>query len=183
MGTEDAFQSVLAAAKAGAGWAWERIYGDLYASVLGYLRARAAPDPEDVASETFLQVARNIADFEGSEASFRSWVFVIAHRRLLDARRAAARKGETVPLAPELDTTGGNAEEEALADVIDPDLEEALKALTDDQRNVIALRVIAGLSLEEAAQVMGKKVGAVKALQRRALEALRRKLEGEGVSK
>ncbi|MFQ5523063.1 MAG: RNA polymerase sigma factor [Acidimicrobiia bacterium] len=177
MAPEEAFQSVLTAAKAGAGWAWERIYGDLYTPVLGYLRARGAPDAEDVASETFLQVARNIASFEGTETSFRSWVFVIAHRRLLDARRADGRRGETVPLEPELDTAGGDTEEDALADVIDPDLERALKGLTDDQRNVIALRVVAGLSLQETADVMGKRVGAIKALQRRALDSLRKSLE------
>ncbi|HIE21996.1 MAG TPA: sigma-70 family RNA polymerase sigma factor [Acidimicrobiia bacterium] len=183
MAFDETFEAILGAAKAGADWAWERIYKDLAGPVTGYLKARGAPDAEDVAAETFLQVARNIRNFEGSEASFRSWVFVIAHRRLLDARRAAARRGDTVPLEPELDSVGGDTETEALERIIDPDLHRALEALTDDQRHVIALRVIAGLSVEETAQVVGKRTGAVKALQRRALAAMRRSLEAEGVSK
>jgi RNA polymerase sigma-70 factor (ECF subfamily) len=183
MALDETFEAILAAAKVGADWAWERLYRDLAGPVTGYLRARGAPDPEDVASETFLQVARNIGSFEGSESSFRSWVFVIAHRRLLDARRAAARKGDTVPLEPGFDPHGGDTETEALESFHDDSLLLALAKLTDDQRHVIALRVIAGLSLEETAQVVGKRTGAVKALQRRALEAMRKTLEAEGVSK
>ena len=60
--------------------------------MLGYLRANGAPDPEDVLSEAFLQVARDIGGFEGDQESFRAWVFTIAHHRLIDARRRSARR-------------------------------------------------------------------------------------------
>ena len=94
--TIDEFQTTLAAAKAGAEWAWADLYRDLAGTVTGYLRSRGAADADDLTSETFLQVARNIKSFDGDYQSFRSWVFVIAHRRLLDARRAGGRQPKTV---------------------------------------------------------------------------------------
>ncbi|HSM43925.1 MAG TPA: sigma factor, partial [Acidimicrobiia bacterium] len=75
---EEAFASVLVAAKSGADWAWSSIFKELFAPVTGYLASRGAAEPEDTASEVFLKVARGIHDFDGDEDSFRSWVFVIA---------------------------------------------------------------------------------------------------------
>ena len=86
------FSGVLAGAKARAEWAWAAIYRDLAGSVKGYFAVRGAADAEDLASETFLQIARDIQTFEGDESGFRSWVFVIAHRRLIDSWRAAGRR-------------------------------------------------------------------------------------------
>ena len=60
----------------------------------GYLASRGAHELEDLAAETFLQVARNIQNFEGGEEAFRSWVFVISHRRLIDVRRKRGRSPE-----------------------------------------------------------------------------------------
>ena len=90
--SEERFSDLLAAARAGDEHAWERDLRGLAPIVLGYLRANGAPDPEDVLGETFLQVARDISRFEGDESSFRSWVFTIAHHRLIDARRYSARR-------------------------------------------------------------------------------------------
>src|SRR5664279_5241415 len=86
------FATILTAARHGEEWAWAAIYRDLVGPVTGYLASRGAADPEDLASETFLQVARGLANFEGDEAAFRSWVFVIAHRRMQDSRRSAMRR-------------------------------------------------------------------------------------------
>ena len=93
------FETRLRAAKHGAEWAWAAIYRDLAGVVSGYLANRGAAEPEDLTSETFLQIARNISTFEGDESAFRSWVFVIAHRRLIDSRRARQRRPETVNLS------------------------------------------------------------------------------------
>lgn len=178
------FESALAAAKDGADWAWASLYRDLAGPVTGYLASRGARDAEDLAAETFLQVARNVQGFEGAENAFRSWVFVIAHRRLIDARRANGRRPETVSL-PDEDTRhqGGDVEGEAMDQLVTAELRQAFDKLTDDQRDVLALRIIANLTLEETAQVVGKRVGAVKAAQRRGLLALRDLLDLEGVSR
>ncbi|MGH8914484.1 MAG: RNA polymerase sigma factor [Acidimicrobiia bacterium] len=178
------FVPTLEAAKAGAEWAWAALYRDLAGSVVGYLASRGAREPEDLASETFLQVARNIHGFDGDETAFRSWVFVIAHRRLIDWRRAQGRRPATVPL-PDRETTwsGGDVEDEALDHLVTDELAAAFENLTEIQRDVLALRVIGQLTLDETAAVVGKRVGAVKAAQRRALLAVRDHLDLEGVSR
>jgi RNA polymerase sigma-70 factor, ECF subfamily len=176
------FEAALVAAKTGADWAWASLYRDLAGPVTGYLASRGAPEPEDLAAETFLQVARNIQNFDGEEDAFRSWVFVIAHRRLIDARRKRGRTPELTPLYDDDHHPGGDVESEALDHLVADDLLRVLEVLSDDQRDVLSLRVIASLSLEETAQVVGKRVGAVKALQRRGLIALRDHLIHDRVS-
>lgn len=169
------------AAKRGSESAWEQIYASLAGPVTGYLRSHGAPDPEDLCSEVFFQIARDIHRFEGGEDKFRSWVFVIAHRRLIDARRASTRKPVTVDAPPgSIEVEGGDVEEEVMASLGTDWTTAVLAALTDEQKQVLSLRVVADLSLEDTAAVMGKRVGAVKALQRRALAAVKKQLvEGE----
>ena len=82
-----AFDALLLAAHDGAPWAWQHLYTWLAPAVAGYLRAQGAREVDDLTSETFLGVVRGIARFRGDEGQFRSWVFVIAHRRLQDERR------------------------------------------------------------------------------------------------
>lgn len=178
------FATRLDAAKSGSEWAWADLYRELAGPVTGYLASRGAADPEDLASETFLQVARNIGGFEGDEGSFRSWVFVIAHRRLLDSRRARGRRPETTMLAESVaDATGGDVEEEALDGLVTEELLRAFEQLTDIQGDVLALRILGRLTLEETAQILGKRVGAIKAAQRRGLISLQQRLELEGVTR
>lgn len=177
------FETTLEAANEGADWAWAALYRDLAGPVIGYLASRGAREPEDLASETFLQVARNVHGFEGDEKAFRSWVFVIAHRRLIDARRAQGRRPATTPLSEnETEHPGGNVESEALDELVTVEMRAAFETLTDIQRDVLALRIIGQLSLEETADVVGKRVGAVKAAQRRGLLALRDHLDLERVT-
>jgi RNA polymerase sigma factor (sigma-70 family) len=175
---------MLEEARQGSEAAWAEIYRDLAPVVLGYLRGNGAPDPEDVLSEIFLQVARDVAGFEGSERQFRSWVFTIAHHRMIDARRHAARR--PVELAPEPPEPPGppvdDAAEEALARVGAEEVHRVLAAISPEQRAVLLLRVIGDLTIEEVANAVGKRQGAVKALQRRGLAAVRRELAKRGVT-
>jgi len=83
---------VLFAARAGAEWAWARLYDGLAPRIVGYLRAHGAADPEDLASEVFLQIVRDLAGFSGGEREFGAWSFTIAHRRLVDERRRRSRR-------------------------------------------------------------------------------------------
>ncbi len=175
----DAFASTLTAAAAGSDWAWRTWVERYSGALLGYLRLRAPGDPEDVLSETWISVASTIGSFVGDEPAFRSWLFVIAHRRAIDAARKASRQPVLVDRAHgnEVSTAALSAEDRAFADMSADSAMELLLGLTPDQRSVIALRVIADLSLEETAGILGKSVGAVKALQKRGLERLRRHLE------
>ena len=178
------FDAVLAAAQAGAPWAQHRLYEWLAGPVAGFLRAQGVAEPEDVTSEVFLSVFAGVGSFRGSESQFRSWVFTIAYRRMIDARRARAR----VPATTALEASSANgdgpapsAEDEALQSMGTDRVERILRGLPSDQRDVLALRVIADLTVDQVAAALGKKPGAVKALQRRALAGLRRRLVAEGV--
>jgi RNA polymerase sigma-70 factor (ECF subfamily) len=152
--------------------------------VLRYLYAREPSEAEDLASEVWLDVAAGIGRFRGDEDGFRAWVFTIARRRLLDLRRrASVRREKPVPL--ELlggDRGVGNAEGEALAS-LDADAAVALIAtLPPDQSDVVLLRVIGDLSVAEVAKILGKRPGAIRALQHRALKGLARKISHEAVT-
>jgi RNA polymerase sigma-70 factor (ECF subfamily) len=182
MPSDRPFDEVLSAAKQGDEWAWEHIYRSISGRLVGYLTFRGAPDPEDQASETLLQVARNISSFDGDEKSFRSWVFVIAHRRLIDSRRSAGRRPDTTNLDIDHPVPTGDVEEEALDRIAVVEIAHLLQRLTEDQRDVIVLRLLVDLSLEQTAEVLGKKIGSIKALQRRAIASLRQHFESTGVS-
>ena len=161
------FDELLAAAQAGEQWARARIYEWLAPAVAGYARAQGALEPADVTSEVFIDVLTRLATFSGDEAGFRSWVFTIAYRRIADTRR----RRSAIPAFP---SAAPSAEDVTLTRLGAERVEGLLATLTPDQRQVLALRVIADLSLEQVAGIVGKPVGAVKALQHRALATLRR---------
>lgn len=176
----DRFAARIAAARTGDGQAWSELYHAIAPLLIGYLRAQRLPDPEDVAGEVLLEVVRDLGRFEGDERGFRSWVLAIAHHRLLDARRRAQRRPATSVASDDLEPrrADDDPESETLAALGLGELEPALATLTDDQRNVLLLRVITDLSLVEVAAVLDKRIGAVKQLQRRAVDAMRRALDG-----
>ncbi len=177
------FDAVLAGAQRGASWAFERIFTALSPVVIGYLRAQGASEPEDLGSEVFVAVLRNVHSFVGDEASFRSWVFTIAHRRLLDERRALGRR----PVVTELSRGFDLPAPDDVEDIVDRSLRvewvrSLCEQLSPDQRDVLLLRLLARLTIDEVATALGKSAVAVKALQRRGFRAVGRLLEREGVS-
>jgi RNA polymerase sigma factor (sigma-70 family) len=182
-----AFDSVLVAAQAGTGWARTRLYQSLAPAVAGYVRAQGVSDPADVTSDVFVSVLSGLGSFAGDERQFRSWVFTIAYRRVSDHWRSRARSNrvtlvEPADLAFHWSDATAAAEDTALGRIEGQHLQRLLDELTDDQRNVLALRVIADLSIEEVARILGKPAGAIKALQHRALATLRRRISAEAVS-
>src|SRR5436190_22044662 len=177
------FTTLLEAARQGSEAAWQELYGGLAPVVLGYLRANNAPVPEDVLGEVSLQVARDISRFDGEERGFRSWVFTIAHHRLIDARRHFARRPVDLSAdPPEPIDRADDAAEEALALIGIEEVQRVLAAISDEQRMVLLLRVLADMSIDDVAKAIDKRPGAVKALQRRGLAAVRRELARKGVT-
>ena len=172
------FNSVLAAARTGAEWAWTDLYRTFAPAVLGYLRAQRVPEPEDLTAEVFLQVVRSLGQFSGSESEFRSWIFVIAHRKILDDSRSRRRKPSDPAPFETLQTRAatGNVETEALEQLSELYFRRLMCELTEDQRDVLLLRILGGLTVPEVARAMGKRTGAVEALQRRALAQLRKRV-------
>ena len=182
MPIRSSFDDVLAAAQAGAAWAFEVLYRDLSPAVTGYLRLHGALDPDDLASETFLAVFRGLAGFAGDEDALRSWVFTIAHRRLVDDWRRRSRRPQLAEDADDLlpEAPGGNVEDDVLTRLGTETVHRMCAGLPADQRSVLLLRVLADLTVEQVAEVMGRSVGSVKALQRRGLRRLRAELEPAG---
>lgn len=178
------FDPVVHAARAGGAWAWERLYKDLAPPLLGYLRMRGAADPEDVLGEVFVQIVRGLSSFEGDEKDFRSWVFTIAHRRAIDeARRARRRPHQPADIhsLSDLASPAGNVEDEALASLGTGTIRRLVARLTPDQQDVLLLRILGDLTIDEIARALDKRPGAVKALQRRALAALGKEISREAV--
>jgi RNA polymerase sigma factor (sigma-70 family) len=168
------FDDILAAAQAGAGWAFEALYRDLSPAVTGYLRMHGAAEPDDLASETFLGVFTGLAGFRGDEDALRAWVFTIAHRRLVDDWRRRSRRPQVADDAGDLsELPGGDVEDDALTRVGAETVRRLCATLPDDQRSVLLLRILGDLTVEQVADAMGRSVGSVKALQRRGLRALR----------
>jgi RNA polymerase sigma-70 factor (ECF subfamily) len=174
-------EQLVQRAKAGDRNAFAQIY-DLYAdSVYRFVFSRVSSEAaaEDLTSQVFLKAWESIARFHERGVPFRAWLFRIARNSVIDHYRTS-KPHVCIDLIPNesADPDGDVAakvetkwEEEKLA--------EAMTQLTEDQQQVLALKFLAGLSTEEAALVMGKRAGAIRALQMRGLQALAKILEIE----
>jgi RNA polymerase sigma-70 factor, ECF subfamily len=180
--SELAFDTVLRCARAGEGWAVERLYATLAPAVAGFFRLQRVAEPEDLTSEVFVGVLRNLRTFCGDEDHFRSWVFTIAYRRLADARRAAGRRPVIEPLDPETIAAAAPVDVEADVDrlLATGRVRALCAALPPAQRDVLLLRLVGRLTVDEIARAIGRSRGAVKALQRRGLAAVALAVEQEG---
>lgn len=178
----DSFDAVLEAARSGAGWAYERLFVWLAKPVAAYLRGSGVEDPDGSANDVMLRAFTSIERFRGDEDRFRSWVFTIAHHLVVDERRRMARRPRSSPIesaGAEPGEPEAAAEAHALVTLGDERVRELLAGLAPDQRDVVVLRVVADLSIEATAAALGKRPGAVKALQHRAMRNLRSRLEAE----
>lgn len=184
--SEEVFAALLTHARAGDGSAWEALYRWLAPAVAGYVRMQGARDVDDLTSEVFLALVRGIDRFQGGPAQFRSFTFVIAHRRLQDERRSRSRHGartvdepvdERAPLADD----GADTADAALAAMGTGRVLALCDRLVDDQRDVVLLRIVGDLSIEQVAEALGKSPGAVKQLQRRAFDNIRKDISSEAV--
>jgi len=177
MASPEPFESILDAARAGGEWAWARLVREIDGPLRGYVRRQGAVDVDDLVGETWLHVARGIHRFSGDESSFRSWVFMIAHHRLIDERRRRGRRPSTSVGQSELDAAGGShpsAEAVVMDDAGADGVLAVLDELSEDQREVVLLRVLGGFGVIETAEIIGKSVGATQALQHRAFKRLRK---------
>ncbi len=183
----DQFQGILTAAQDGGEWAVALLYRWLHPAVVSYLRARVADDAEDLASETWMAVSRGLPGFSGDEAAFRSWVFTIAHRRLIDHHRANSRRLQTRTLhavegdnreAPvELPSGDDPAGEVLDALAGDAAVRRIVDLLPRDQAEIVLLRVVGGLPVDDVAAITGRRPGTVRVLQHRALRRLAERIE------
>ena len=166
---------LVAAAVAGDADALGTVYRLLSPKVLGYLRAHGAEDPEGLTNEVFLHVLRRLGGLVGGAAGLRTFVFSVAHARLVDDVRRRARRPAEHPYEPELDdrqTAVGRARRRSPVPT-PPRSTRCSNGSTTTSARVITLRVLGDLTIEQTAEILGKSAGAVKQLQRRGLLTLR----------
>ena len=169
--------AAVRAARDGNQEAFRMLYREVQPGLLRYLRGLVgnnAQDAEDLASETWLQIARDIRSFRDEGAGFRGWAVRIARNRVLDhVRRNQRRPVAVLPVEVLLDLPDARDTAQAAIDVTTTDATVALIAtLPRDQAEAVLLRVVVGLDAEAAARVMGKRAGAVRTAAWRGLRSL-----------
>lgn len=145
-----------------------------YESVVRYIFVRIGDraDAEELAGDVFLRAVKNLGSFRGSQEQMRFWIFRVARNIVVDHYRKRSKR-QTVPLDAADAVESADVEETAERNLQMEAVAKALDRLTPAQREVIGLRFFAGLTSEEAGQVMGKSSGAVREMQRSAIEKLR----------
>ena len=162
--------------QAALGVLWRR----LSPAVHGFLRARGAADPDALTNEVFLGAFAALPEFVGDVAQFRGLLFTIAQRRLVDEFRRRSRRPAEVAWDVELDDLPGpSAEDTVMSGQDEAGARALLDDLPPDQREVLMLRIFGDLTVDQVAAALGKTPGAVKALQRRGLDNLRRRVHAD----
>jgi len=144
-----------------------------------YLRNQGPDVADDVASEVWIAVARNLPRFVGDESGFRRWLFTIARCRLIEARRKQARQRTIAAPAERLDRPGSQPGPDDPASIVVDELsareaiEQVVAGLTPDQAEVVVLRIVAGFDVAEVAAIMGRSPSSVRVLCHRALHRLK----------
>ncbi|MGH2706399.1 MAG: sigma-70 family RNA polymerase sigma factor [Actinomycetota bacterium] len=163
-------------------WAeiYERFSGSVYAFFVHQLQNRQTA--EDLTGGVFVEGLQSAHRFQGDLAAMRSWLFRIARNNLIDYFRRERRVtwepiDDTNPTELARVSPVEDPEESALSNLDRQRLLEVIESLSPDQREVVLLRLAGGLTSPEIAEMVGKTVGAVKALQHRAVASLARALQ------
>jgi RNA polymerase sigma-70 factor, ECF subfamily len=172
---------VVLQAQQGSSEAFRALYRDIQPRLLRYLSALVGDDAEDVASETWLQVSRDLASFTGDDDGFRGWVTTIGRHRALDHLRHRSRRPPSDPVPADALAGFAAADDTAAGAIEAVSTDAALRliaTLPPDQAEAVMLRVVVGLDAETAGTVLGKRAGAVRTAAFRGLRTLAKRLEG-----
>jgi RNA polymerase sigma-70 factor (ECF subfamily) len=170
-----------AAAAAGDERAFRVLYQQVQPGLLRYLTGIVDVDAEDVAAETWLQIARDIRSYREQGGGFRAWAVSIARHRAIDHLRARRRRPAVpVPADSFTDRPSDDDTGEQAAEALQLRAAIALIAtLPPDQAEAVLLRVVVGLDVESTARVLGKRAGAVRTNAHRGLRKLAERLGGD----
>ena len=164
------FEAALCGAVAGDNEAWRELVRSVGPSVLAYARAQGATDAEDTLGDVLSALVRSIRDFQGDLSGFKAWAMRIAHSRIIDERRRATRRPTLLTADPPEQMSYDDPFSEAIGSRW---VYDVLDSLPPHQRDILLLRVIGGLSVDQTAAIVGKQPGAVRTAQHRALARLR----------
>jgi RNA polymerase sigma-70 factor, ECF subfamily len=169
----------LAAAQDGDPDAFRLLYRDTQPRLLRYLHTLTGDDAEDIASETWLHIARDLHTFHGDYDSFRGWAATIARHRALDHLRHHTRRPPPIPVPAEDLATLAATDDTASTAIDALSTTTAIRliaTLPPDQAEAVLLRTVLGLDANHAATVLGKRPGAVRTAAHRGLRTLARHL-------
>ncbi len=172
-----AIERLVQEARDGDAWAFGLLFDHYHLPVYRYIASRVhrPSDAEDLTQLVFVKALEALPRYQSRGIPFGGWLFRLARNTVIDHVRT---RHDHI----DLDTASGQAGSDAGPDEVTvarlemDEVAVALAALTDEQREAIALRFFAGLSAREAAEVMGKQEGTIRGLQFRAIAALRRQL-------
>ena len=173
------FDEVVAGARSGDPRAVEELFNELQPRLLRFLRSQENRFADDLAAEVWLGVAAGIARFDGEWADFRAWVFAIARRRLADHRRTAVRRRtDIVDVGSFEHHHAADAPEDEALDKMSGQQAALLitSVLSGDQAEVLLLRVLADLDVEQVASIMQRSPNWVRVTQHRAVRTLAKRL-------
>jgi RNA polymerase sigma-70 factor (ECF subfamily) len=163
-------------ARSGDAGAWEALYRRAFPRLLAYARRRLPSDDaaRDAVGETMARAVRGIDRFRDDGNGFDAWLSGILRHVVLDAQRSAGRRPvTTVAVVTDAPTDAAGPEELLLSSFDAASVRAAFAQLADADRELLELRVVLGLSADEVASVLGKRPGAVRMAQSRALDRLR----------
>ena len=172
-----AIERLVDEARAGDPWAFGRLFDQYHESVYRYIvsRVHRPTDAEDLTQLVFVKALEALPRYESRGVPFGGWLFRLARNAVIDFVRTR-HQHTGLDAAAEHAAADVPPDDQAIDRLMLDAVAVALMALTDEQRDAIALRFFAGLSAREAAEAMGKQEGTVRGLQFRAIAALRRQL-------
>jgi RNA polymerase sigma-70 factor (ECF subfamily) len=172
-----AIERFVAEARSGDEWAFGMIFDHYHEPVYRFIASRVQrpSDAEDLTQLVFVKVLEALPRYESRGVPFGGWLFRLARNTVIDFVRTRHDHAELEAVAERAHGDAGPDEIAMIRQELDA-VGAALRCLTDEQREAVALRFFAGLSAREAAEAMGKQEGTVRGLQFRAIAALRRQL-------
>ncbi|MER6107502.1 RNA polymerase sigma factor [Streptomyces hirsutus] len=182
LGDDAELTAAVGAAQDGDESAFRTVYRAVHPRLLGYVRTLVGElDAEDVTSEAWLQIARDLQRFSGDADRFRGWAARIARNRALDHIRMRGRRPAIG--GDETELSGRPAEsdtaDQAIEAMATDDAFALISRLPQDQAEAVVLRVVVGLDARTAAETLGKRPGAVRTAAHRGLRRLAEILDGD----
>jgi RNA polymerase sigma-70 factor (ECF subfamily) len=170
----DGLDEALTTARDGDEDAFRLLYREIQPRLLRYVRTLVGDEAEDITSEAWLHIARDLSSFDGDLDGFRGWTATIARHRALDHLRSRRRRpAENTPVGEFGELPADDDTEKTALDSLSTQAALALIArLPRDQAEIIVLRVVVGLDANTVATVVGKRAGAVRTAAHRGLRRL-----------
>ena len=177
---DDRIDALVLAAQDGDKDAFAGVYDEYFDQIYRYVYFRVVErEVDDIVETIFIKAWTKLEKYEKRDVSFGAWLFRIAHNSVIDYRRAHR---PILPIDPRIEDESDKAAPKKLTEqsMMASELREAVDALKDPYKQVVALKFLSGLSNSEIAEILGQREGNVRVLQFRALKHLKRELKDKG---